>query len=295
MEPDDDMDYGMDHDGLNFDEVDDFLYEQGYDLPLDIDDFQFPEEEEGREGEEGGEDPFNSKLKINFLKLSDYRDNDDEWKELVESVIGYVQFGCMKRTESDSLLLIVYNDIYYKIKSNPKPDLYYEHVSFENIPFDERLFIIQQIPFLREEEEEEEEYKEGLVRIFKYLKKLQRKDNGNYYFHFTCSEFEDSIYQQGLLVDPPIRIIDYEDEDDDDDDILGGKKKSDKKKSYKKKSYKKKSYKKKSYKKKSDKKKSYKKKSYKKKSDKKKSYKKKSYKNTIINKSLLKHRLCITH
>jgi hypothetical protein len=264
MEHEDDMDYGMDHDGLNIDEVDDFLYEQGYDLPLDIDDFQFPEEEEGREGED---DPFNSKLKINFLKLSDYRDDDDEWKELVKSVIDYVQYGCTKRTTSTGLLLIVYNDIYNIIQPNPKPSLYYEHVSFENIPFDQRLFIIQQIPFLREEEEEE--YKEGLVRIFKYLKKLQRKDNGNYYFHFTCSEFEDSIIQQGLLVDPPMRIIDYEDEDDDDDDILGGKKKSDKKKSYKKKSDKKKSYKKKSYKKKSDKKKSYKKKSYKKKSYKK--------------------------
>jgi hypothetical protein len=266
MEHDDDMDYGMDHDGLNFDEVDDFLYEQGYDLPLDIDDFQFPEEEEGREGEDDEEDdPFNSKLKINFLKLSDYRDDDDEWKELVKSVIDYVQYGCTKRTNSTRLLLIVYNDVHNKIQPNPKPSLSYEHVSFENIPFDERLFILKQFPFL---EEKEKEYKKGLVRIFKYLKNLQREDNGNYYFHFTCNEFEYSIIQQGLLVDPPTRIIDYEDEDEDDEDILGGKKKSYKKKSDKKKSDKKKSYKKKSDKKKSDKKKSYKKKSYKKKSDK---------------------------
>ena len=325
---DDDDEYPYEDDDIDIDGLNSFINENGYEypqeevypqedeypqenngykLPHEDWDFQFQEGEgegEGEEGEGEGEEGeeenlFSSKLKINFFKLSDYNDDDDddddddEWKNLVKLALSHVKFGCIERTNSNGLLLIVYIDKDKIIQ--PNPTLSYEYVSLQDIPYDKDLFKLITFPFLEEEEEEEEDDddEELLLSIFEYLKKLKGEDDGNYYFHFTCNDFEYTIIQQGLIVKPPIRIMDYSDEEDEDDeDTLGGKKinksyKKNKNKSYKKnknKSYKKnknKSYKKnknKSYKK--NKNKSYKKnknKSYKK--NKNKSYKNKSYKN----------------
>jgi hypothetical protein len=199
---------------------------------------------------------------IYFMKLNDLYIYDEEidekylnqdWLDVFISVVSYVSHGCFSRIHEDSKLILYIIRDTGDIEDHPHR-LPMEFISYNDIPL-ENIFLINHV-FDNIEVNKKTPHRdiythprdgfeskinrvkmdfiiELLIDAYTYLDTNGLLDQ-DFYTHITCSIFFNNISEYGLLVNPPVRIIDYDsdDEDDEEDRRRGkkGKKKGKKKK-----------------------------------------------------------------
>jgi hypothetical protein len=191
---------------------------------------------------------------IYFMKLNDlylYDEEIDEkilnqkWLDVFISIVSYVSIGCFSRIHKDSKLILYIIRDTGDIEDHPDR-LAMEFISYNDIP-PENIFLINHV-FDNIEVNKKTLPKEIyhnvalgtkinmvkmnymidlLIDAYTYLDVNGLLDQ-DFYTHITCSIFFNNISDNGLLVNPPVRIIDYD--SDDEEDRRRGKKKGKKKK-----------------------------------------------------------------
>ncbi len=197
---------------------------------------------------------------VYFMKLNDlylYDEEIDEkilnqkWIDLFISVVSYVSIGCFSRIHKNSKLILYIVKDTGDIEDHPNK-LPMEFVSYYDIP-PENIFLINHM-FDNIEVNKKTLPKEIyhnvalgtkinmvkmnymidlLIDAYTYLDTNGLLDQ-DFYTHITCSIFFNNIRENGLLVNPPVRIIDYDSDDDDEEEEFGRRKgkKSKKKERY---------------------------------------------------------------
>lgn len=185
---------------------------------------------------------------IYFLKLNDmylYRKSgekylNERWVDLFISVVTYVSDGCFSRIYKKSkLILYIVRDtgniedheslpMEFKSYHNIPPDnIFLINYLFDNVEVTKKTPRKEILKFSRQTDHGTYVTKinkvkmdyiiDLLINTYTYLEINGLLDQ-DFYTHITCSIFFNSIAENGLLVNPPVRIIDY----DFDDEETGG-------------------------------------------------------------------------